>query len=352
MKRQAWLDYIKCISMFIVIVYHTPPRFDPAREVALFYVGAPVFFFAAGYVFNIDKYKGFFSFLRHRARQILVPYTTFFIIFYALWLAVGRRMAGPEEMAISIFTPLKQFVVGMPDVILGTFWFIVALFTIQIIYYPLRKYLKGWWPFVVALLLNLSLLILPYLPWFRYWNLDKAFLYLPIYAFGNCCRAALSDDKSKGLTKKTIADFFTFTTPVRSILWVILAACGLSFLIIAPVTIRKDLSYILSPAAFILLLPCYCACSKWLERCFGTNRIVQTVAITGITYLALQNYLIGIIKMIVAKFAGPEIFDGNIVLKLVIALVVFAIIYPLAVIIERYLPFLLGKPYKKLEAKR
>ena len=343
MKRQAWLDYIKCISMFIVIVYHTPPRFDPAREVALFYIGAPVFFFAAGYVFNISKYKGFFSFLAHRARQILVPYTTFFVVFYALWLAVGRRMAGPEEMAIDTLVPLKQFIMGMPDVVLGTFWFIVALFTIQIIYYPLRKYLNGWWPFVVALLLNLSLLILPYLPWFRLWNLDKAFLYLPIYAFGNCCRAALLDDTRQVLSKKTIADFFTFTTPVRSIMWVILAACGLSFLIIAPVAIRKDLSYILSPAAFILLLPCYCACSKWLESRLGTSRVVQTVAITGITYLALQNYLIGIIKMIVAKLAGPEIFDGNIALKLVIAFAVMVMIYPLALVIERYFPWMLGK---------
>ena len=343
MKRQAWLDYIKFISMFIVIVYHTPPRFDPAREVALFYIGAPVFFFAAGYVFNIDKYKGFFSFLKHRARQILVPYTTFFILFYALWLIVGRRMAGPEEMAIDILTPLRQFVAGMPDVILGTFWFIVALFTMQIIYYPLRKYLRGWWPFVIALMLNLSLLILPYLPWFRCWNLDKAFLYLPIYAVGNCCRATLHDGRRLALRQPTIADVFTFTTPARSVLWLVLAACGLTFLVMAPVTIRKDISYILSPAAFILLLPCYCACSKWLEGRLGTNRIAQTVAITGITYLALQNYLIGIIKMIVAKLAGPDIFDGNILLKLAIAIVVMVAIYPLAVMIERHLPWMLGK---------
>ena len=72
MKRQAWLDYMKFIAMFMVVVYHTPPRYDTAREVALFNMGAPVFFFAAGYLFNIAKQKNFFTFLRHRARQILV----------------------------------------------------------------------------------------------------------------------------------------------------------------------------------------------------------------------------------------------------------------------------------------
>ena len=59
MKRQAWLDYIKFIAMTLVVVYHTPPRYDSAHEAALFNMGAPVFFFAAGYLFNIAKQKYF-----------------------------------------------------------------------------------------------------------------------------------------------------------------------------------------------------------------------------------------------------------------------------------------------------
>lgn len=173
MKRQAWLDYIKLIAMTLVVIYHTPPRYDNAHEAALFNMGAPVFFFAAGYLFNIARQQNFLTFLRHRARQILVPYTTFFIIFYALWLVVGRRMAGPEEQAIDVLAPVWQFVQGTPDVVLGPFWFLAALFTMQVIYYPIKRYLSGYWPLVVALLLSLGLLVMPDVPWFRYWNLIR-----------------------------------------------------------------------------------------------------------------------------------------------------------------------------------
>ncbi len=329
MKRQAWLDYMKFIAMFMVVVYHTPPRYDTAREVALFNMGAPVFFFAAGYLFNIAKQKNFFTFLRHRARQILVPYTTFFIIFYALWLAVGRRMAGPEEMAIDTMTPLWQFLQGTPDVVLGPFWFLAALFTMQVIYYPVKKFLPSMWPLAVALLLSLSLLILPDLPWLRYWNLDKALLYMPIYALGNCC--------------KPLADRFDFSTTGRSLLWLLLAVLGLGFLVIAPLTIDRGVAYVLAPEAVILTLPLYTALCKWFEKCHGVSRIAQNVAITSITYLALQNYLIGIIKMIVSKVAGPAILDESILLKVAIAIAVMAALYPLALIVERYFPFMLGK---------
>ncbi len=335
MKREAWLDYIKLIAMTLVVVYHTPPRYDNAHEAALFNMGAPVFFFAAGYLFNIAKQKDFFTFLRHRARQILVPYTTFFVIFYALWLFVGRRMAGAEEQAIDLFTPLWQFVQGTPDVVLGPFWFLAALFTMQVIYYPIKKFLSGYWPLVVALLLSLGLLVMPDLPWFRYWNLDKAFLYMPIYAFGNCCRSLVGK--------------FEFTTPDRFLLWAVLAIVGLGFLVVAPLTIDRSVAYVLAPEAVILVLPFYTALCRWLETRLGASQIAQTVAITGITYLALQNYLIGIIKMLIAKFAGPDILDDNILLKILIALVVMAVLYPLAIFIERYFPFLLGKPLKKLK---
>ena len=336
MKRQAWLDYMKFIAMFLVVVYHTPPRCEcdgHVHELALFNMGAPVFFFAAGYLFNMAKQKGFFSFLLHRARQLLVPYTTFFIIFYALWLFVGRRMAGPEEQAIAVTTPLWQFLQGTPDVVLGTFWFIAALFTMQLIYYPIRKLLPGCWPLVVALLLSISLLVMPDLPWFCYWNLDKAFLYMPIYALGNCCRG--------------LVDKFSFDKPVSTVACLFAGALGLGFLIVAPQTIDRAVAYVLAPEAIILVLPLYSAVCKWLESRFGTSRIAQTVAITGITYLALQNYLIGIIKIVVARVLGDGIFDDNILLKVVIAAIVMALLYPLALLVERYFPFLLGKPYKK-----
>lgn len=330
-QRKAWLDYIKLIAMTLVVVYHTPPRYDTAHEAALFNMGAPVFFFAAGYLFNVSRQQGFFKFLLHRARQILVPYTTFFIIFYALWLVVGRRMAGPEEQAIDTLTPLWQFIKGTPDIVLGPFWFLAAMFTMQVIYYPVRRYLKGRWPLLVAVLLSLSLFVIPDVPCVRYWNIDRALLYMPLYALGNCCR--------------DLVDKFTFASVSRSISWIVLAALGLGFLVVAPLSINRDVAYVLAPEAVILVLPFYTAISKWLEEHVGNSWIAQTVAITGITYLALQNYLIGVIKMMVSRVCGPAVFDDNIVLKIVIALAVMVVLYPMAVLIERYLPFLLGKRY-------
>lgn len=336
MKRKAWLDYMKFIAMYMVVIYHSPPRCEcdgHVHELALFNMGAPVFFFAAGYLFDMARQRDFLTFLRHRARQLLVPYSTFFIIFYALWLVVGRRMAGPEEQAIDIMTPVWQFIQGTPDVVLGPFWFIAALFTMQVIYYLLRRWLPGYWPLVVAVLMNLSMFIIPDVPAFRYWNLDKAFLYMPIYALGNCCRPLVEE--------------FDFSRGVRSLIWIALAAFGLCFLIVAPLKIDREVAYVLAPVAIILVIPFYTAICRWLQSHFGVSRVAQTVAITGITYLALQNYLIGIIKIIAARLVSPDMLADSILSKIIIATVVMILLYPLALIVERYFPFLLGKSYAR-----
>lgn len=333
-QRKAWLDNLKLLAMFLVVVYHTPPRYENAHEAALFNMGAPVFFFAAGYLFNIARQQGFLSFLKHRARQILVPYTTFFIIFYALWLVVGRRIAGPEEQAIDTLTPLWQFLQGTPDVVLGPFWFLAALFTMQVIYYPIRRYLGGAWPLVVAVLLSLSFFILPDIPWMRWWNLDKALLYMPIYAVGNCCRPLM--------------DKISAHRPADVLVCCLLAIIGLGFLIVAPLRIDREVAYILAPFAVILALPLYSAISKWMEGSPLICRVARVVAITSITYLALQNYLIGIIKIVASKLLGSAVLDDSILLKVAIALIVMVILYPLAILIDRWTPWLLGKKSSSL----
>ena len=338
MKRQAWLDYMKFIAMSLVVFHHTPPRYNPAHEVGLIYVGMPMFFFAAGYLFKVAKEQNFFTFLKRRAGKILIPYTTFFIVFYALWLVMGRRMAGPEEMAIDPLLPLWQFVTGQPDVVVAPFWFLATMFTLQIIYYPIRRYLSGYWPLVVSVLLCLSLLVLPDVDWLHYWNFDRALLYMPLYAFGDCC--------------KGLVDRFAFSSgeplykdnrPLPLLLMLVCAVVGMAFLIIAPIRMNADLAYVLAPEAAILFIPLYVALCKWLESRFGPSKVARNVAITGITFLGLQNYLIGIFKMLVSKLVGPGAMDETILWKFAVGFAVMIILYPLALFIERYFPWMLGK---------
>ena len=81
-ERQAWLDYVRFFSIFLVIVFHTPPRLPLIDDAVILNLRIPVFFCISGFLYSFDRWKSFSEYALHRARQILIPYTTFFIVFY------------------------------------------------------------------------------------------------------------------------------------------------------------------------------------------------------------------------------------------------------------------------------
>ena len=151
-ERKAWLDYVRFFSIFLVIVFHTPPRLALFDDAVILNLRVPVFFCISGFLYNINKYSGFKHYLLHRGRQILVPYTTFFIVIYLLWLTVGRHYL-PAERSIDAGRPVFEFFFGDPRVVLAPFWYIACLFTMQMIYYWIERLVPRKWVMPVCLLL-------------------------------------------------------------------------------------------------------------------------------------------------------------------------------------------------------
>ena len=78
-QRQAWLDYVRFFSIFLVIVFHTPPRLPLLDNAVVLNLRVPVFFCISGFLYSIDRWSGFKQYALHRSKQIVVPYVTFFL---------------------------------------------------------------------------------------------------------------------------------------------------------------------------------------------------------------------------------------------------------------------------------
>lgn len=348
-ERKAWLDYVRFFSIFLVIVFHTPPRLPLFDDAVILNLRVPVFFCISGFLYSASRFRGFGHYVAHRSRQILIPYTTFFIVFYALWLVVGRRMAGAEEQAISIYRPLLEFVMGDPQVVLAPFWYIACLFTMQMLYYWIERLVPRRWIFAVCVLIAV---LVYFSPWYlkfdafgqtyrvmRFWNLGNAMLFLPFYALGNCCKGWL--------------DRLEFKTPSRTTLLVLLAAASMALMVVvAPLEAYDGTLYrLVRIVAGMMVIPAYMCIAKVIVNRFGHQRVIEFVVVSGTVYLGLQNYFIKIGQMVLEKFTHAGIMDEQIWLKFVLALVVMVAIYPFAWLIDRYIPWFLGKRHSHLSSK-
>lgn len=310
----AWIDYAKCFSILLVISYHCPPRVDGFVGDVLQLLRMPAFFMVAGLLFRQEKYGSFLAFVKHRSRQLLIPYAFFFVVFYALWLVVGRSISGGDDLLASPLQPLADFVLGTPRLVAATYWFIACLFSMQMIYFLLMRYLPR--PAAIA-----AICLLPavhsLLPFGLVWNIDLALLYLPYYAAAN-----LLKDRVHALSRRHL--------PIVAVGLVV----SLGGIALRPAVHSALLADYATLLAGLCLLPAYIL----FVKAFSRLRIDKAAAYIGrntIIILALHNYIIGTFKL----FSVPSSLLANLALSLCTLLLCIPFIYT----INRYMPAAVGR---------
>lgn len=126
--RINWLDWAKCIGIYIVVVCHTPQYSTFA--LSFFYsFQMPLFFFLSGY---LHKNTGtFIHTLKKYRTTLIIPYFLFQILFYPYWYVVQRYDGHPlSTIHAALIDPFLKCLIGIP--INGVTWFLIALFIIKL----------------------------------------------------------------------------------------------------------------------------------------------------------------------------------------------------------------------------
>lgn len=323
-ERQIWIDYAKLISICLVVSFHTPPRPDGFLGDFMSMLRMPAFFLIAGLLFKAEKYTTFGNFLRHRGIQLLIPYASFFFIFYIFWILFGRMLAGADEMAIHPLLPLWEFITGNPKIVIAPCWFLCCLFSIQTIYYLISKHLSRNAVIVIVLLFPFLNCIsnLSYLPW----GLSQAFQYMPFYAIPNLMRKHI-------ISSETSKWSFAFISLVIGM------GC-LFFLIELRNPWADTLATTLSG---LLILPFYIQLCKAIAMWRPFNRFAEFIGRNTIIILAIQNYIIGFIKIFCISIFGPDFFVENYMANIAITTCVLIVSTLPIVFINKYIPGMIGR---------
>lgn len=140
-KRIEWIDYVRCISMVMIIVCHTyAPSF---LRNFLFAVNVPVFFVLSGYLTREKKItetmkNGFFT--------LLIPYiVTVLIMFLISLISLQRHVKGMITTdnwyhyiiagLYGIGAPTNQSIIPNANIpAIGAIWFLLAMYFGNVIY--------------------------------------------------------------------------------------------------------------------------------------------------------------------------------------------------------------------------
>ena len=133
-NRIETFDIARGIGILLMVMGHTGFGFEFSRVIHTFHM--PLFFFVSGFFYRPQKFAGYWDYLRHEARTLIVPYLIF-AVFYEFLHYLFSREFSINYFLLSVVSSNHNRI----DVA-GALWFLLCLFSAKAVYHALTLIIK------------------------------------------------------------------------------------------------------------------------------------------------------------------------------------------------------------------
>lgn len=328
------MDIAKGIGICLVILGHNE---NPLTNY-IYSFHMPLFFLLAG-IFHSSKSE-YSIFLKNKTKALLVPYFSFSIILFLFWMVIGRKFGEATIKNTPISHSLFGILIGRSiDGISSTewgpsLWFLPCIFLTANLFYFIGKLSKKYIVLINILFIGLNIILSRVLTIDLPWSLPIVSIALPFYSFGYLFKDKIQEKKIDSkyllgtlllfilsvLTHKTNGKIEMSENEYNNILLFLLAGVSGSLFLINIVKLIPSEKF------------------KWMSF-LGVNTLIL---------LAFHAKAMTIIKLIWVLILKQELVEGTLPLSIFYSLIQVLLLLPLIVIINRWMPFTLGKFKKQL----
>lgn len=367
--RIPWLDNLRAIGIFFVVLGHTPGIPEPFEKI-IFSFHMPLFFWLSGLMCR-DKIRQipFQNFLKNKVYKLLVPYLFFSILSYLSWFFLFRHFGSQAKLNLSPITPLIGIFYGngihnflAHNTVL---WFFLCLFITEIFFFFIIK-LKSKARILVALILlsglgYIDVWLNPPLPdGFRLpWNIDIALTAVVFYGAGYLLSPYLLKNRLGFIVNFVLAICYIFFSIINKKVAMVAGVYGNYFYfylaafsgILFWKSIAEQISNMFNMKFVIktnqtFMMRCGqklvttlvrpCRFIEWLVLKIGENTLTIFVL-----HLLLFSLLTGV-QVYVFKIPASVKHD-SIVLSLIYTVVSITVLLPVSYLLNSYLPWAVGR---------
>ncbi|MGY3213782.1 acyltransferase family protein [Mucilaginibacter sp. HD30] len=320
LSRNSAIDILKGIGIFFVVFGHVNRNHTIREYIWDFHM--PLFFWISGLLFDSERYNNFWPFLKAKIRTIYVPYVFFFLLTFAYWFFIERRVRGNYSVGHQLLGLPYGTYEGEHLNFNGALWFLPCLFSVQLLFYFVAK-LKNAIAIIFVLVLffiagslihDYKLNILPF-------GLHTAMFGIVFYGIGYFCKG------------KPLSSFLNSTLPQK--LLIIFACFAIQLYCLG----RYQGTMEAANFPFIFLALFGISLYLTIAGQIGQNKVIEYIGKNSLVILAMQEQSYRALIFVVSKGAGMDVNDvrRNIILCLLISMLTIALSIPVIYIFNRYI---------------
>ncbi|MDR2804109.1 MAG: acyltransferase family protein [Dysgonamonadaceae bacterium] len=337
-KNIYFINVAKTVAIFLVVLAHLPIPNLLHAFINSFHM--PLFFIITGYLIFTDA-TPFRKLLIKKIRTLLIPYYLFAILSWLYWYFIGNEQGVETGSGDKVISYITGALLAIPDKeYLGfnfPLWFLPSLFCAEILFYWIKKWFNKYSFIPVLILFGLGVLLnesrSPRLPL----GIDVSFFALLFIQIG------------QWLQNKSIQNNCLHTLSFsRKILLSGILLCITIYI----AQINQDIRVISMAKRifnnyFLFLTGAVSGslCILYLSLCFCKMRLFDFYGRNTIFILGLHLVTLGLIKGIqVYGFHIPlSLTEQQFGISVLYTLLVFVLLIPVIYIVNKYIPFLIGR---------
>ena len=332
-QRNQQLDTLKGIGILTVIVGHISINKILNNWIYSFHM--PLFFFISGVVYYISKKVENKKFFLKKFQGLIIPYLMFSFITFTYWAIIERHLR--DSVGITVRHQFLEIFISRGgdrnheyNVVL---WFLPCLFMMEIIFDYIYKKLKQN-KFILIFMItfsSLGYLLLKFCHFRLPYSLDTMCVAIPFYSLGFFV-APILDKINANIIKHKI-EYVLVLTVISGIISIKYGGSNLNNNIYS----NYPLYYLVGSIGILLIIV--------VSNLVGNRKSILFLGTNTLTLMCLHEPLKRIILIIVSKLSGlsVELLRSNFITILIVTIILIAVMYPLILIINRYLPFITGK---------
>lgn len=326
--RELWIDYIKGMCMVGIIMFHINPSLGYSPYLVSWFLAG--FFFTGGYTFRL--YGNLKEFFIRKLRYLVVPVFSFGIL--NLLLSLVAKNISVIKRIEGIFLQLP----GRDD----DMWFVACLFVMEMIFYVIVRYIKDSRSRIFAcfVLLAAGWCWKDYMDIPLPWHLVTACMMIIFVCLGyEAKRADLYSRLKKFVVKrsgKSIAAGLLLIYLLSAWRWDNVVDIHL-------LNYGKTIYFYLLA---LISLPVLFMICVMLER-VSESLFCKSIKYIGVNSLAYYGMQSKVITIVITAGMYIGLSASTVPMVIVYTFIVLLILAPLSYFINRFMPFMLGRAYKK-----
>lgn len=328
MERHVYLDQFKAFAIFLVVLGH--------NDYSSFFVpffnsfSLAIFFVVSGMVSSPSS-DGFFVFVKKKAFRLLVPYFFWAISLYLFWYVIGRKFGDNEYSLLKNFIGIFYAQGGADYMNWGIpMWFLPALFVVSVLNFLILRFSLWLRCLMVVAFIAAGYWFFKHWGFHLPWSFDVALVMSGFYFFGILLRDYKLLDAWGG------SPFFIF----------FLSLC--LHLVLYKMNLNVHIYYGEYGNVVLMYLNGLLGV-MWGLLLFKRLPDVSIVSYIGrntLPILAFHLLAMAVIKAVAVYVIGIQLNFGFIYCVLYSFLQII-MLTPLIMIINRYLPFMVGSGLRK-----